>query len=134
MSFLSKVWYKLLGLTCVCFGGGVSDGTLWRLVVGVTTLQSRSTAEIREHESDRLPFLSKRALKLSLLDDLWVLNATGRVKREPGSAGVTGREQEQEEDVMQCLSSSESLLLSIFLLDLRQTEKDHTFLFRFVKP
>lgn len=99
MSCPSKVRNKLMGLTCVCSDGSVSDGTFRRSVVGVTTLQSLSTAEIREHESDRLPFLSKRALKLSLLDDLLVLKAAGRVERVTGSAGVTGREK-QEEDMM----------------------------------
>lgn len=98
-----------MGLTCVCSGGGSSDGTCWRSV------QSRSTAEIREHESDRLPFLSKRALKLSLLDDLWVLKATGCVEQGTGSA-----EEDQEEDTIQCPFSSECLLPSIFLLDLER--------------
>lgn len=57
--------------------GDVGDGGTSRVRLrshdseaGAATSRSLSTAEIREAESDRLPFRSRRALKLSLLDDL----------------------------------------------------------------
>lgn len=48
-------------------GGGGSDGDLWGLVAAV---RRRSTADMRVAWSERLPFLRRRALKLSLLADL----------------------------------------------------------------
>lgn len=128
-SHVSEVWYELVGLTCGWSGGVGGGGTLWRsaVVTGAATIRRRSTAEIREDESERLPFLSKRALKLSLLVDL--LRATGRIGRVTGSVGVTGGVDEEEEDEIRCLSSSGPFLPSIFLFDLRQTEKDQSFLF-----
>lgn len=71
-SSVSEVSDKLVGLTWGWSGGCRSVSVLWWSVAcaGEGTLRSLSTAEIREDKSDLLPFLSKRALKLSLLDNL----------------------------------------------------------------
>ena len=74
-------------------GGVGSDVTLVGRLGRAPTMLSRSTAEIREDESERLPFLSRRALKLSLLR---LLTFGFRPDRE--AVGVTGGEEEEEEE------------------------------------
>lgn len=72
-------------------------------------------------EAVRVPFLSRRALKLSLLDDFWGLREARRASPGGGLQGMTGAVEWQEEEEERHLSSSGSFLSSIFFLDLRPT-------------
>ena len=71
-SCVSEACDEFVGLLRGWRGACGCAGAPWWSVTaaGEATLRSRSTAEMREDESERLPFLSKSALKLSLLVDL----------------------------------------------------------------
>lgn len=110
---------QLDGLSGV--SGEGSDLDLWNLG---SVFLSISAADMRALASDRLPFFSSRALKLSLLvlllrTLLWIdPTCFGEARLGAALVGVTGGEGEW----FRAWSSSESLRPRTFLLDLRVSD------------
>lgn len=100
-------------------------GDVWKSAAGsgAWTTRRRSTAEIREDGSTRLPFLKRSALKRSLL--LWLMIGAVRARWDGGSVVVSGGEEEEEEETL-CFSSPRSLLPSILRFDLQKWDKKNS--------